>query len=101
MAYVITANRLSDGEVVYREPDGQWAERIGTAQVVDDKSAADELVALCEDDVKACRIVEPYWFEVQADNGVPKALSVREIIRTKGPTVRLDLGKQAGPGTAP
>ena len=46
--------------------------------------------------IMKAHILEPYLFEVmeEAANNYNPA-SVREIIRAKGPTVRLDLGKQA------
>ena len=42
------------------------------------------------------QVLEPYLFEAIEDEAVGfRPVSVREIIRAKGPTVRLDLGKQA------
>jgi hypothetical protein len=40
-------------------------------------------------------VVEPYLFEVAKEADGIRAASVRETIRQAGPTVRLDLGKQA------
>ena len=40
-------------------------------------------------------VVGPYLMDVAAENGVPRPISNREVIRARGPTVRLDLGKQA------
>ena len=40
--------------------------------------------------------VAPYLFEVRDVNGKIVPVKEREIIRAAGPTVRLDLGKQAG-----
>ena len=39
--------------------------------------------------------MEPYLFEVSPEDEGIRAISVREIIRQAGPTVRRDLGKQA------
>jgi hypothetical protein len=44
-------------------------------------------------------VVAPYLIDVVIENGLPRAESKREAIRAAGPTVRLDLGKQAD-GTA-
>ncbi|MEL0150564.1 MAG: DUF2849 domain-containing protein [Parvibaculales bacterium] len=46
------------------------------------------------DDFEA-HVLEPYLFEVLEAGRVYKPASVRETIRAAGPTVRLDLGKQA------
>ncbi len=45
--------------------------------------------------VKDQHVVNPYLFDVDVDGTTPKPISVREQIRATGPTVRLDLGKQA------
>ena len=45
--------------------------------------------------VDANEIIEPYLFAVELEDGRIRAVSVRETIRQAGPTVRLDLGKQA------
>ena len=40
MGQVITANRLSDGVVVFLDDAGHWSERLDQAQVFDDKAAS-------------------------------------------------------------
>jgi hypothetical protein len=92
---VLTANRLKDGEVVYLTVAGVWAEGMDAIRVADTKAEAD---ALFEIGVKAEEnqiVVGPYLFDVAIENNIAIPLGAREIIRTKGPTVRLDLGKQA------
>jgi hypothetical protein len=42
--------------------------------------------------------VAPYLFDVREAAGRTVPVKVREAIRAAGPTVRTDLGKQAGPG---
>ena len=47
-------------------------------------------------ELKANRVVDPYLVEVGINAaGVPEPLHYREKMRTLGPTVRPDLGKQA------
>jgi hypothetical protein len=41
--------------------------------------------------------VTPYLFDVVLDKGTVKPVREREIIRSLGPTIRTDLGKQAKP----
>ena len=91
MAQVLTANRLSDGEVVYLAADGVWAESIAAAQVV---TAADSDAALATGQAaeRDLKIVHAYLFDITPDR---RPVKMREIIRATGPTVRRDLGKQA------
>ena len=53
------------------------------------------LLAKAEPSVAAQQVVEPYLFEVALEEGAIVPASVREKIRMAGPTIRLDLGKQA------
>ena len=91
----VTANRLSDGEVVYLTPDNQWAETFAAADITDGPEAGDVLLARALPADFELHVLEPYLFEVLQDASHFKPASVREIIRAAGPTVRLDLGKQA------
>ncbi len=91
---IVTANRLSDGLVVYLNGAG-WSERIENARIAGDDAAADGLLARAEGAGQEVRVIGPYLIEVTRDAAVPRPLSNREAIRAQGPTVRLDLGKQA------
>ena len=91
---VLTANRLRDGDVVYWR-DGVWVEAFAQAQVFDTKPDADAALARAGGDVKARRVVNPYLFPVRLENGRLRAVEEREIVRSEGPSVRRDLGKQA------
>jgi len=91
---IVTANRLNDGLVVYLNGAG-WSERIEDARIAGDDAAADGLLAEAEGQGQEIRVVEPYLIEVALEGAGPRPVSYREAIRAKGPTVRLDLGKQA------
>ncbi len=91
---IVTANRLSDGLVVYLNGAG-WSERIDDAGVAGDDAAADRLLARAEGPEQAVRVVGPYLIEVTRGAAVPRPVRHRETIRARGPTVRPDLGKQA------
>lgn len=91
----LTANRLSDGIVVYLTADQRWSETLQEAGVAEGKEAADALLARAMPFVEQNTVVEPYLFEVAPENEGIRAVSVRETIRQAGPTVRRDLGKQA------
>ncbi len=84
---VVTANRLSDGAVVYRAAAGGWTTRLVEAAVVTDAQAAKELLAQATaDDLEAVgAYVAPV--EIKGDRIEPGNL--RERIRLAGPTFDL------------
>lgn len=91
----LTANRLLDGEPVYLTGENGWSEALQDAAIADGKDEGAKLMAAGEQAVVDQLVVNPYLFDVDAEGGTPKPISVREQIRATGPTVRLDLGKQA------
>jgi hypothetical protein len=100
---VLTANRLTVGDVVYRDAAGGWTEHFSKAAIFTDADAAKaSLEAAVSQDEPARLILDPYLFDVAPDEtGAHIPTSERERIRALGPTVRLDLGKQAdGDGAA-
>jgi hypothetical protein len=96
---VMTANRLRDGEVVFLTDAGVWSEKIDEAALAQDPKAVAALEARADADVKSTHITGQYLFDAERINGKIRATHIRERIRTLGPTVRFDLGKQAE-GTA-
>jgi hypothetical protein len=46
--------------------------------------------------VRRREVVGPYLFDVRLEDGLAVPVKVREAIRAAGPTIRPDLGKQAG-----
>lgn len=89
---IVTANRLIDGAVVYWAKDGSWQEQLEVAQIA---SFAEAQNLLLQAQTKQAEIVDSYLFEISCKNGKIMPISQRERIRALGPTVRLDLGKQA------
>jgi Protein of unknown function (DUF2849) len=83
---VITANRLSDGAVIYRAADGGWTTHLVEAAVVTTAAAASQLLSgAVADDVGA---VEAYVAPVQIEpDGQVQPGNLREIIRHSGPTI--------------
>jgi hypothetical protein len=96
---VMTANRLRDGDVVFLTRSGVWDVRIDEAALALEPQAAKALEARAADDVQANLVTGHYLFDAERVNGKIRALHIRERIRTLGPTVRMDHGKQAE-GTA-
>jgi predicted NAD/FAD-binding protein len=83
---VITANRLSDGGVVYRTRDGEWSTVLDDAAVATTAAAATELLAAAAADGAAA--VGAYVAPVRFDqDGRMQPGNLRERIRSKGPTI--------------
>jgi len=92
---VITANRLTDGEVVWLAANGAWVESVAAAATFEAKSDLAAGLERAQAAVAARSIVDPYEIAVNVTNGALMPVRFREQIRALGPTVRLDLGKQA------
>ncbi|EFL90316.1 DUF2849 domain-containing protein [Ahrensia sp. R2A130] len=92
---IFTANRLLDGEAVWLGANGRWVESPASAVV---SHTAEELeatrIAAARGD-RENHVVEPYEMPVTIEAGAAVPASYRERIRAAGPTIRLDLGKQA------
>ena len=95
MPKILTANTLGQGEVVYFNAEHGWVFGIEEAEILADENARDVLKAASEW-VRRREIVNPYLFGVRVEGGQVTPLKAREVIRAAGPTVRRDLGKQAG-----
>jgi uncharacterized protein DUF2849 len=96
---LVTANRLRDGIVVFLTRSGIWSEKIDDAALALEPQAAAALEARAKDDETATLVTGSYLIDAERRDGRIRAAHIRERMRTLGPTVRLDLGKQAD-GTA-
>ena len=93
--HILTANDLLEGDVVFLA-DGGWARDHRLARIARTPDEAEALEAFGADEKAARRIVDPYLVEVAIEaDGTPVPVRYRERLRTRGPTVRPDLGKQA------
>lgn len=96
MSYAISANRLTDGVVVFLAQNA-WVESLASAERFSQRNAAEAaLDTRAGADVRRNIIVEPLMFDIRERDGVIEASHIREAIRAKGPSIRTDLGKQAG-----
>jgi len=101
MDQVVIANRLSDGVVVFLAATpgsarGDWRLRLDEATVAQDDARAEELLALGLASANdRHEVIDPYLIEVEQTSEGLRPTRYREVIRCLGPTVRLDLGKQA------
>ena len=80
---IVTANRLSDGRVIYAGVDNQPVETIDRASVLDETAAE---IVLAEVAGRPDVFVNPYVVEV--DGHTPSGRDrLKERIRSAGPTV--------------
>ena len=91
---MLTANRLKDGAVLYWKA-GAWVDALKDGEVFAEAAAAEAALAAAQDFVAGNVVVNPYLFDVRADESGIHPVKEREIIRAAGPSVRDDLGKQA------
>jgi hypothetical protein len=94
MPQVLTANRLSVGEVVYWNAAQGWVRRLAEADVLAD-DAAETILKNAAEFVRQRVVVNPYLFDVRIEGDAVRPVKMRETIRAAGPTVRPDVGKQA------
>ncbi|MEP0941963.1 MAG: DUF2849 domain-containing protein [Rhizobiaceae bacterium] len=90
-----TANNLLDGEAVWLGAHGSWVKSVEAAQVFtteNERQIGAQTAALADADNL---VVEPYEIDVTLEDGQLTPTKFREQIRATGPTIRLDLGKQA------
>lgn len=78
---VASANRLTDGAVVFLDDAGQWVGEIAHAALADDPRGAELLLARAR--AEAASVVDPYLVAID-ESGAP--LSLRERIRVSGLT---------------
>ena len=82
---IMTANRLSDGAVVYLLANGSFGEDVNGSQTADEDQTGD-LEAKAADAVAVQHIVAPYLIDVEANGGAIVPVRYREKIRASGPT---------------
>lgn len=90
---ILTANRLTDGLVVYLGAGG-WANAPHLARRATNDDEANRLLADGKEAVTRNEVADVWLIDVESDAPV----RWKEAIRSKGPTVRRDLGYQSNPG---
>jgi len=84
---IVTANRTSDGAVIYRNRNRGWSIDLTDVAVVRNADEARALLAeAVADDIGA---VGPYIAPVQINDGAIKPGNLREHIRLQGVTIDL------------
>ncbi|WP_237152139.1 DUF2849 domain-containing protein [Oryzibacter oryziterrae] len=90
MPQIVTANRLADGDVVFRTASGDWVRDVNAAEVLSDKAAATTAELAAKADVAAARVIEVEVIDVTDADGAIVPVRLRERIRAFGPTVKSD-----------
>ena len=92
---ILTANDLIEGDVIFLGPVG-WDRDHRLARIARSPEEASALEAFGQAELVLNRIVDPYLADVRVtEDGVLSPVHYRERLRTTGPSVRTDLGKQA------
>ena len=82
---VASANRLSDGVVVFLDDSGHWTRKLDRAAVARDKRAGEILLERAK--AESFSVVDPFLVAVsEDDNGRIEPVSLREKIRVNGLT---------------
>lgn len=89
---IVTANDLRSGAVVYRSRDGHWLGDVTEAEIAESEAAAADLLARAQADHDRAAIVEPVLIAIRREGGFVRPASLRELIRSAGPTIALPLG---------
>jgi hypothetical protein len=101
---ILTANRLSDGSVVFLDFEGAWHESIDIALVARTTQELAELEARGAFDAAQDLVVEPYLVEVRETEGRLVPIRQRERVRAGGPSILDDVPGYVAPsvfGAAP
>ena len=86
----ITANRLTDGLVVFLAAGGRWVEDCRLAEAYDGAEAVDAALAVAAAAEKAQVVVGAYAIDVAVGPHGLEPTRLRERIRAFGPTARTD-----------
>lgn len=93
---VINANRLDDGHVVFWTETGEWVTFLEEATLLWTQETLTAALSHAQGAEKQNLVIDPYAIPlVQKEEGQWSAVALRDKIRTQGPTVHEDHGKQA------
>jgi hypothetical protein len=95
MPQVVSANRLTDGTVVFLGPQDRWVELLSEAEIFDGEAAISAALARAKAAEARNLVLDCAAFEVTGSGPTIAAVHLRDAIRAAGPTVHRDHGKQA------
>ncbi len=82
---IVSANRLSDGRVVYLAHGGKWSENIVDGRSASNDEASAALLGEAERAVADSLVIGPYLVPMTDDSGAFAPIHYRERIRQLGP----------------
>ena len=92
---ILIANNLLSGEVVFMG-ENNWILTHAKAKIAHTDEEQTALNELGLKSMAANEVVDAYLIDITLDeHNIPQPTHYRELMRTKGPSIRLDLGKQA------
>ena len=86
---MITANRLTDGAVVFLAGGECWAERFEDGALARDEAEAGLLQQIAEAAVARAEVVGPYLIEVSEQDLLLATTQVQAMRQTKHPAVKM------------
>jgi len=84
--YVITANGLADGRVIYLDALDQWTADLAGAEVFEGTAELDAGLNRSRVAEDACVVVGAYQVEVTVNGGATRPVRYREQLRARGPS---------------
>jgi hypothetical protein len=94
---MVTANRLTDGMVVYLTKGGDWATQFTAGAIFADQTDVDTAMAEADRAASQQKIVGPYLIDVLVEGDIAQPTSTRERIRAdRKPTITADAGSWTG-----
>jgi hypothetical protein len=87
MPKVISANRLTDGIVVYLGQENEWPNSLAAARIFPDEAATQAGLETAKATVKKNLILDPVVVEISGEGTDLRAKSLRDSIRANGPTI--------------
>ncbi|NBD31102.1 MAG: DUF2849 domain-containing protein [Alphaproteobacteria bacterium] len=81
---VVTANRLLEGDAVWRTRDGDWSPDMAQAELIEDARTAE--LRLLEAAAEAHLVVGAYLADAARGETRPEPVHFREAFRTRGPS---------------
>jgi hypothetical protein len=99
-AHILTANRLTDGAVVFLNFDGDWTTDSETVVMARSPDEARRLQERGAYDAARNLVVDPYLIEMREASGALVPVRQRERLRLAGPSVLADVPGYIAPATA-
>lgn len=90
---LVTGHDLKTGVVLYLDAAKAWTPNLAEAAAFADDEAQ---AVLADAKAQATKVVNVYLVEADGPGQPSQRVAMRELIRGRGPSVRTDLGKQAG-----